>query len=780
MTDPISLKWSSQYSVTPISRLSKTLPGDKILLPPSALEQLLSAATVTVPAPETSQSYTSNFDPFNPYSYAAERQARVQFSDRQQQLPHPLTFRLVNSLNNRVVYAGIREFSAEEGEVGLSPFLRQALGLDTVIKEQDGAEDAVLVENVLKEAEISEDNTPKITIHAKQLPKGTYVRIRPLEAGYDPEDWKSLLEQHLRSNFTTLTNGEILTVPGGRGIGGKNEEFRFLIDKLTPEGDSICVVDTDLGVDIEALNEEQARETLKRQVAKLQRAPGTREGSSVGGKLELWEGQQGQVLQGDYVDYEISSWDRSQGLELELGGVSEDEEIDIFVSPRMARQTARPRDDEHVFGDFGSRYPKRIRISSTNVEFEGADALWVSVHHYQPRSNEDSNTAQKVPAQYYLRATSLNNTASISDVPMADDEASSPDEVRCKNCHQWVPKRTMMLHENFCLRNNILCPHCNQVFKKSSPDWKNHWHCPHDTFHGTTPSSKFKHDAIFHTPYPCPNCTYEASNLPTLAHHRTTLCPGKIILCQFCHLLVPQEGDPKQPNAEALLSNLTPHELADGARTTDCHLCNKIVRLRDMTTHLRHHDLERQTRPKPRLCRNVNCSRTLDGVSKNGDTRATTRTNQGTSNEIGLCAICFGPLYVSIYDPSGKALKRRIERRYLTQLLTGCNKSWCQNAYCKSGRKNSSTGTNIEVENIGTKEALPMIKPFVDGFGSLEIPLHFCVDENNSKRRKLAEQLVDDGDKGYEFEWCVAALEAEGGDLEKARGWLRNWAPAGK
>jgi hypothetical protein len=25
--------------------------------------------------------------------------------------------------------------------------------------------------------------------------------------------------------------------------------------------------------------------------------------------------------------------------------------------------------------------------------------------------------------------------------------------------------------------------------------------------------------------------------------------------------------------------------------------------------------------------------------------------------------------------------------------------------------------------------------------------------------------------------WCVAAMEAEGGDLDRARAWLKGWAP---
>ncbi len=107
----ISLTWSSQLNVTPASQ-TRTLVGDKILLPPTALEQLLAAAPITSTVTDAPHNHTSSFDPFNPYSYAAERQARQQFVDRQQQLPHPLTFRIVNPENGRVVYAGIREFSA--------------------------------------------------------------------------------------------------------------------------------------------------------------------------------------------------------------------------------------------------------------------------------------------------------------------------------------------------------------------------------------------------------------------------------------------------------------------------------------------------------------------------------------------------------------------------------------------------------------------------------------------------------------------------------------------
>lgn len=731
-----------------------------------------------VSQPETSRPLTSTFDPFNPYTFAAERAARAQLEERQQQLPHPLTFRLVNPQNGNVIYAGIREFSAEEGEIVLSKSLRDALG----IKEDEGIQHGregdsdTQMTNGIEELGLEESHPSTVTVHSKQLPKGTFVKLRPLEAGYDPEDWKALLEQHLRANYTTLTNGEILVVPGTHFVGGRKEEFRFLVDGFKPEGDGVCIVDTDLEVDIEALNEEQARETLKKIAAKGQRAPGTQQGSSVGGKLSLYKEQQDQVNPGDYVDYEVPSWDRSQGVEIELN--ANDDELDLFVSPFSPRQRTRPRADEYVFADTAGRSKKRIRMQSKNVELGEADALWVSVYAYAPQNADE--TPQQVPKQYSIRVSPFDSSVSNGEDSLGHDSETPPNpgDVRCKNCHQWVPSRTLVLHENFCLRNNILCPHgCGQVFQKRSDEWANHWHCPHDTFYGNSALNHQKHDDQYHTEHTCPGCDRKFPSMPLLASHRTTVCPAKLILCQFCHLEVPQEGDPDKPDPQAILSGLTPHELADGARTTECHMCNKIVRLRDMQTHLLNHEMEKASRPTPRPCRNILCGRTLDGTNKNGDTRAGTRMGNGPGNDVGLCSVCYGPLYVAMHDPDGKALKRRVERRYLMQLISGCGKSWCKNEYCKTGRK------NLGIEGtVSTKDALPMVKPFVDASldAGLGMPLHFCTDEGSQKRRGLAELLAAEKDlKGhkYAFEWCIAALEAEGSDLQNTREWLKNWAP---
>ena len=744
------LTWSTQLDVLPQAE-TPPLKGDRIILPQSALEQLLAAATTITS--NDARPETLSFDPFNPYTFPAERQVRKYLFERQQNLPHPLTFRLVNPEKGNVLYAGIREFSAPDGKVGLSTFIRQALGL------------------VKRGGERTES---KLTVHVEILPKGQFVKLRPLEAGYDV-DWKAFLEQHLRDTYVTLTAGEEITISAGR------EDFRFLVDQLRPSGNAISIIDTDLEVDIEPLSEEQARETLRILAKKTQRGIETREGSSFGGKITVNSSESGQVLPFEYVDYDVKGWAHQQNLEIELIRSGTEGDLDLFVAPFGPRQRMKPREEIYTLANLDSQAAKKVIVRQSNVAFEDAEDLWISVRAWSSK-NEDAEVA--VPVQYELRVSQSDTSSDKHNIDVSGEDPMGHDEERCSNCQQRIPKRTMFLHENFCLRNNILCPKCQNVYQKSSEEWSSHWHCPHDRSFGDTIASQAKHETLLHATRICSACDYEAANTPDLAFHRTTHCPAKLILCQFCHLQVPQQGpeDPDRESAEVLLSGLTPHEVSDGARTTECHLCAKIVRLRDMTTHLKHHDFQRLSRSIPRICINANCGRTVDSVSRLGEVK------YRSLNEMSLCEPCFGPLYVSQYDPEGKALRRRLERKYLTQLLTGCNQSWCKNEFCKTGRKH--LGYDVEA-TVTSKGALAMIRPLLDGLRESHIPVHLCTDEASQTRRTMAEMVAAEGTAstkgkgketdapqgGYQLEWCVAALEVEQGNLDRARTWLQGFAP---
>lgn len=748
-----SLKWSTQLHVAPQSISIRRLQGDKIVLPQSALEGLLSAAPVVTVQNGAYRSYTTSFNPFNEYSFAAERQAREALSDRQQQLPQPLTFRLVNPKNGRIVYAGIREFSAEEGEVGLSPMLQEALGI-RVDSAQSTRSNTPSSDQEMQDVEIR-SKASIVTVSHRSIPKGTYVKLQPLESGYDPEDWKSLLERYLRESFTTLTTGEVLTVSAS-----KKENFKFLVDKVEPEGEAICVIDTDLEVDIEPMNEEQARETLDKRLAKAKRAIGTADGSSSGGLIVIEQEIRGQVVPGEYVDFELKVWNKQQDLKISTD-TADDDDVDIFISPFSNHNRAKPRLDEHVFGNFSGRPAKRLKIKHTNVELEEAEHLNIAIHAWKAVETSES---RPVPFTLKIAPNEQEMTGESDDQAAALNE----DEVICKNCQQHIPKRTLALHEAFCYRNNVSCPKCRNVYLKNSEAWKSHWHCPHDDAYGSGSASKSKHDSIMHPPstIQCPSCDFEAFNLPILAQHRTSTCPGKEILCQFCHLIIPQQGpeDPSFTDAEVLMSGMTPHEYADGARTTECHICSRIIRLRDMRTHLRIHDRERIGRSAPRLCSNMICGRTL----RIGDE------SRIDKEQLGLCNECFGPLYITTHDPEGKMLRRRIERRLLQQLMSGCGKPWCHNDnWCKTGHKNSSGEDRI----MTAKDALPKVKPVLEQLskGHHMDTVSFCVDEAAQSRKAMAEMLAAEG--GYELAWCVKALEEAHNDLSQARGWLNDRAP---
>ena len=915
------LKWSGQFQLVdsswspasvstssePKSRhYAKALPpGDKILLPQSALEQILSAAASSASSTHSSSWSTSAQPPayeddpraaylngslsnlyHNPNAIIYGQTSSVNYGlqrqrQRQDLLPHPLTFRIVNPENGRVIYAGIREFSAEEGKIELSSFLRGALGF---AKQRPDKENAKNIRNEGEPAaegadvmeverdELSQSGGPTLTVHAVQLPKGTSVKLRPLEAGYDPEDWKALLEEHLRSNYTTLTKGEVLEVPSGR----QSESFRLVIDSFKPESDGICIVDTDLEVDIEALNEEQARETVNKIAAKAlakDELNETNTSDEIGDEesnvprrtLDLFKARTDTVSEGRYLDYQLTSWDRTRGVEiqLEMSGDNTGNEIEdeLLVSPFGARQRQKPREDQFMRADFSSKWPKKIRFTTKDLDEmmsqQPVEAIWVSVRAgisdvANTEVSEEQNQRIKTPRKTTISVSVLEPEKSRTNTVLQKEEIGQPGDVQCKNCRQWVPEQRLVLHENFCLRNNIACPGCDTVFQKGSAAWERHWHChlPHHltpdlltsinlspsvrpSFHGSSRASQARHTQLFHIPTKCPACPREnpLPSLVALAHHRTTICPVKNIICQFCHLLVPQGGDPDAdaPGPETIVSGLTPHEFEDGARTTDCHLCGRIVRLRDMTSHGSHHELEKKRRVAPRLCRNALCGRTI------GDGERGASNSSSANNNIGLCSVCFGPLYVAAYDPDGKALMRRVERRYLSQLLTGCKHAWCVNTYCKTGRANQGPGQNKnqqesksehererekgQEQTISMKTALPMIKPFLDGLyhtsssgsegdKSRQTPLHFCVDEISQRRRSAAELLAVVGTEGtlsesdggvgsgacsglnsgsgvrvgrrkrYAMEWWVRALEVKGVDnIEGAAAWLADYAP---
>ncbi|KAF8466439.1 hypothetical protein BDZ91DRAFT_696719 [Kalaharituber pfeilii] len=812
--NPTGVSYTTQLS----PHTSLRLNGDKILLPQGTLEALISSATAAATAAAARRGANPNVESWEGWRNEVESGGMERAPDSL--LPHPITFRLYNPANNRYTHAVPREFSAGEGEVVLSPFLAEVLGLNSSLSPSSslngsppsGSVSPLPMHSRSPSPPASEAvEAPKLTLIFKPLPKGKYVRLRPLEAGYAEEDWKALLERELRLGYSTLTVGEVLSVGKlGAGItrdttGAARERYRFLIDKLLPEGsDGVTVVDTDMEVDIEPLSEEQARETLKKRLAAKREQGGKRRG----GKLVVGEIVEGNVAPGEYLDFKLEKWDREKGVTVELivgEGAGGDEEVgsqvDLLVS--TSRYCADggepgvrsgPREDEYVWGNLGSNAVKRVVIGKGNVEIvpvsgeagegngegpEGVEWLGVTVHGYLPPS---ADSEEETP--FRLRVSQ--DGYEEGDAEMTNGTAAAPDADTkiCTNCHQAIPTRTYALHTAFCFRNNVICNHvpsCGQVFRKGTMEGR-HWHCPKPecagTVHGNdkTSGGLEKHLRLFHTPRECAGiantdsasitCGFVGLSTPAVAHHRVTTCPAKRVLCRFCHLRVPQEsffedgGDAiegdlvgEQRYLQHMLNGLSKHEVDCGARTTDCDLCGRPVKLLDLGAHMKHHDMERRARPAPVVCRNENCARTA-GVD---------------GNDMGLCGICFGPLYASGYDPQGANLKRRFERKLLTQGVTGCGRRYCTNRWCKTGRLNLGMERAVRTMAEVKKE----VAGVVEGLRDKNLPVGLCVDEATQKRRALAEGMCAAG--GYEVAWGVKAVEEAGGDEAGARKWLARW-----
>ncbi|KAL8285699.1 hypothetical protein RB600_009908 [Gaeumannomyces tritici] len=734
------LRWSGTFAV---DTLLKGPAGDKINLPSSALQQLLdaNAATANATAPTRFPSLEQNAH----------------------SLPYPLMFRLVNETNGKAVHAGVREFSAEEGHVVLSPFLLASLGL----KSGSDAE-----------------SLPRVKVTAHQLPKGHYVGLSPVQdyAAYDPAVLEPLLERELRQGYTTLSVGTILHVRSGL-----RDKYEFLVESVKPEGDGICVIDTDLELDLLRVPTATAQVPGAKTGGKS--ADSATEKSSAGGEIGIWKPVEGQVQHNDYVDFELTSWDKSRGLVIEAKhGIDPDASteffLDIFVSPKTCHLRERPRETQYwtaQMGPYTIRDPTRLEIPSSSFGMdEEIESIMISIYGFRDERLDAIGTK---PHKFSLGVSSLkDDTGANGSGEMAADpeEEDTTNKQRCGNCGQWIAKQNFVLHQLRCARNKS-CAVCGLV--AAADELKEHWHCSlcagSDSAFGDSLVSKAKHDGRMH-PDEALRCScapsLEFDTIPALARHRVTDCPEKVILCRFCHLEVPQEGDPTDPSsiAQTAYTGLTAHERADGARTADCDLCNAIVRLRDMDSHLRHHEMDKKRRPRPVLCRNALCGRTLLGVGPRGQVgpAAPAATPGSPGNDLGLCATCFGPLYVSMHDPEGKALRRRVERRYLTQLITGCGKAWCSNELCKTGR--ASNGQ--EPLGASTSAALPVVRPLVtpEELADHSKKMRFCVDEAGQRNLVLAEMLASEG--VWELEWCVAACQAEG-DRDKAREWLQNWAP---
>ena len=114
-----------------------------------------------------------------------------------------------------------------------------------------------------------------------------------------------------------------------------------------------------------------------------------------------------------------------------------------------------------------------------------------------------------------------------------------------------------------------------------------------------------------------------------------------------------------------------------------------------------------------------------------------------------------------MYDPKHTKLQSRLERKLLTQLMSGCRQSHCSN----SPNCATAMGTGLSMS-----DAMKVVKPQVDGILNESVQFKMCVDEAVQRKTFLAEMIAAEG--VYGLEYCRKGIEEGKGDLSKARTWL--------
>ncbi|KAG7664922.1 uncharacterized protein J8A68_001560 [[Candida] subhashii] len=663
------------------------------------------------------------------------------------ELPHPLIFKITNIDDySKSAYVGVKEFSATE-------------------------DNTIILPNVIYD-KLNSPNEVRIELQ-QHIPKATSLKLKPCHFYSNITNWKFFLENKLNQYYTTLTNKDTLIIEDD------NLRYELIIDEINNESEkriTACIIDTDITLDLIPLSDKIANEQLLEfnsspynKITEIERSITIHGLKSFLNpkfvpniyKIDLLNRKGDFVISIKNCKYDPKDLDTVVNIDFIVG-------LDKFVTLENFNYSTMDEDlsVERKLARNGHTDGRKIVQVCLNED--------LILSKLQRMKNEDSDETEQ--NYLYLIPFTWDTDADV-EIEIYDQATDEEEDIdmnegedsrECPNCLKPIPKQQFPLHETFCLRNNVRCTKCNSVFLKKIPDY--HWHCDKCVeFYANTPLLEFKHKKLHHMgPYTCHSCpstdTYD-NFFELVIGHKARLCPAKLHQCRFCHLVVPQEESTYQDRFE----NLTHHENSCGNKTNECYKCGKILRTKDFKKHIKLHDLEKlefnqMNKIIFNKCCNENCIRLIK--------------SEDPGNELGLCDICYGPLYIQQNDPNHLKLQIRIERKYMIQLSKGCGNHWCNNEYCKTGNKRQIEGKSFRelMELLNQKlfkfiisPRLPINKSQVELSASAN-KMWFCVNESVSNKKVLFDLLKSEGE--YEEEIIYKAIN-DNNDEYSIRSWLQ-------
>ncbi|CAO2177103.1 unnamed protein product [Urochloa humidicola] len=391
-------------------------------------------------------------------------------------------------------------------------------------------------------------DVPLIEVKYVSLPKGTYAKLKPEGAGFsDLPNHRAVLETALR-NHATLSENDVVVVNYGQ------LQYKLKVLELKPAS-SVSVLETDVEVDIEGSdsvldNEENQHVLVPLAIGKVESSI-VEEGKFRYYKFSVEESVSEKVASGH------------ANLEVKIDTDASGGDTDIYVSrhPLVFPTQHRHEWSSHEMGSKVLILKPRDSSSVSGVYSIGVYGF-KGTSKYQLSVDIKDVNSQRVGAH-----------ASASGSVDADS-------VLCRNCKRHIASQSAHLHEAYCMRHNVACPHdgCGVVLRKEEA--AGHVHC-NKCGRAFQQREMEKHMKVFHEPLQCPcGVILEKEDM---VQHQSSACPLRLIMCRFCGDMVHAGGEPV--DARDRLRNMCEHESICGSRTAPCDSCGRSIMLKEMDIH---------------------------------------------------------------------------------------------------------------------------------------------------------------------------------------------------